>query len=225
LQDAYWREAFKRWGAVLEDERFWSRLDGRVAELNDPRLTAETARQLRTALPLLVLLTNAHLAARAVAAGDKKEAARQKQLMRGSGFDDEASERALRRAARHIVERVRTLCVASGPEAEAAPGLAEPVIRRLLSESGALIRELENLLPGDPLPGELRDEVALCALNCLVAFAQEPGALRAALALLERARPFANSSGVRERANDLRAHLLRSTYQQERARAAEPETR
>jgi hypothetical protein len=225
LQTAYWLEAFARWRMVLKDERFWLRLDARVGELNDPRLTSVSARQLRDALPLLLLLINAHLAVSAVGAGDNEEAERQKLLMRQSGFDAETIEDALRRACEEIVERVRTMCVASEPEAEADPPRAGEVTRRLLEESGALVREIENLLPvGDMLPEELRDEVAACALNCLVAFGRQPGAWRAALELLERARPFAASSGVRERLDDLRAYLLRSAYQPEKVSAPGVET-
>jgi hypothetical protein len=225
LQSAYWLEAFARWRMVLKDERFWRRLDTRIGELNDPRLTPETARELRKALPLLLLLVNAHLAVRAIGEGDNDEAERQKQLMHQSGFDEETIEGALRRASEHVVERVRTMCVASEPEAEADPPRAGEVTRRLLEGSGALIDEVENLLSEDDrLADELRDEVAACALNCLVTFGQDSGAWRAALELLERARPFAISSGVRERMDDLRAHLLRFAYQPEKVKVSGLET-
>lgn len=225
LQSAYWLEAFARWRKVLEDERFWRRLEARVVELDDPRLTPEAARQLREALPLLLLLINAHLAVRAVGEADNDEAERQRQLMRRSGFDEEWVEAALRRACEEVVEHVRTMCVASEPEAEADPPRAGEVTRRLLEESGTLIKEVENLLADDDgLSDSLRDEVAVCALNCLVTFGRQPGAWRAALELLERTRPFAKSSGVRERVDDLRAHLLRSAYQPEKAEAAGLET-
>lgn len=222
LQSAYWMEAFARWRLTLKDERFWQRLNARVRELNDPRLTTELTAQLRRTLPLALLLINAQLAARAVEQGDAREAERQRQLMRASGFDEATVEEALRRAVQPFVAQLRAMCGASEPEAEADPRHADGVTGRLLERSGVLLAAIESLLPqGDTLPAELRDEVAACALKCLVPYGQEPGTWRAALDLLARARPLAGSSGVRERMDDMRAFLLRAAYQPESVKAGD----
>jgi len=214
LQSAYWREAFARWRLTLEDERFWRRLDARIRELNDPRLGAGLAGRLRESLPLALLSINAQLAVQAVEHGDEREAERQRQLMRGSGFDEATVEEALRHAVRPLVKRLRAVCAASEPEAEAEPGRAGALTARLLDEAERLLAAVESLLPkGDTLPDELRDEVAACALNCLVPFGQEPGTSHEALALLTRVGPLAKSSGVRERKDYLRAFLLRAAFQ------------
>lgn len=64
-RDIHWDEAHRRWRKLLEQEAFWSRVAGRIRELDDPRLTTGAARRMRKTLPLALLMINARLAVRA----------------------------------------------------------------------------------------------------------------------------------------------------------------
>ncbi|MBC7909902.1 MAG: hypothetical protein H7Y30_05350 [Pyrinomonadaceae bacterium] len=209
LQSAYWREAFTRWRVVLEDNRFWKKLEERIRELDDPRLTPDFASHLRTSLPLVLVSINARLAVQAIEQNENEEAERQRCFMREASFDDEIMDEALRRAAEPVVDQIRTLCEASPQEAEDDPKRADDVTRRLLAQAGALLDVLDRLLPtGHPLCDATRDEVASVALNCLIPFSQATGNWQVARTLLELTRPYARSSGVRERIDNIRAYLL-----------------
>jgi hypothetical protein len=213
LQQAYWREAFTRWHMVIKDRAFWTKLEERIAEIDDPRLTADFASRLRDALPLVLVSINARLAVRALDEGEREEAERQRALMLETRFDEEVIDEALQRAVTPIVERIRSLCQSCEPEAEEDPQHADAVTRRLLEQAGAQLEALAVVLPGKhPLVEATRDEVASSALNCLIPFSQETGNWRAANTLLEQTRPYAVTTGVRERIDGMRAFLLKSAY-------------
>ena len=91
-----WEHALDRWKRLAAEERFWSRVQERVVELDDPRVTSETVSRLRTELPLALLAINADLAVRAAERSEVAETDRQLVLMRR--WDAALVERAILRA-------------------------------------------------------------------------------------------------------------------------------
>ena len=167
--DAYWRHAWSRWRAVLEQEAFWSRVAERIRELDDPRLTTGTARRMRSALPAALLTINARLAVRHAEQGDLGEVQKQMRLIQQSGFAQEVITAILAKAVAPFVERVQLFTESARQEAEADPAHADQPAWRLLEQVGEPLRIIDLLLPADhPTRHAAHDQPALCALQCQI---------------------------------------------------------
>ena len=213
VQYSYWCKGLAHWQAVLTDEDFWSQVNARVLELNDPRLTASTTQQMRTALPSILLVINAQIAAQASARGASFEAEQYRRLMQESGFAVNLVEEACGRAARQIRDSISSLCKTAEREAARDPMTADEDARRLLDQARPLLAAIDTLLDdGAAMGDEVRDEVATTVTDCLLLFCNERGNWKVALELLELTRPCAVSLAVRERLDYLRAEFLRSAY-------------
>ena len=192
-----WSRAFRRWQKLLDEECFWSRLTARVREFEDPRLTAGTVRRLRAALPAALLSINARLALQAVELGKKDSAARLVEVIRNSGFPDEAIKDGLRQAVEPVRARIKALCKAAGNSAESDPVHADKACRQLLDNATPLLDGLDCLLPaGDPTRDVAHDDVAEQALICQVAFAKKTQNWKVSAELLELAAVVASSESL-----------------------------
>jgi hypothetical protein len=213
VQYSYWQRGLSHWQGVINDEAFWNSLDMRVAEFNDPRLTDQTTRQMRAALPTILLLINAQIAANASGRGAVAEAQRYRGLMEQAGFACEVVQDACARAARQIRGQLSLLSNAAFQDAAAQPETADEGVRRMLEQSCPLLAAIDVLLdPASPLGNEARDEVADVATNCLLLYSEAAGNWRTALELLDLTRPYAVGLAVRERIDYLRAEFLRFAY-------------
>ena len=213
VQYSYWCKGLAHWQTVLADDHFWSQVNTRVLELNDPRLTASTTQQMRTALPSILLVINAQIAAQASARGALLEAAQYRRLMQESGFAVDLVDEACGRAARQIRDSISSMCKATGQEAARDATTADEGARRLLEQARPLLASIDVLLEDGAVMGdEVRDEVATTVTDCLYLFCNERGNWKVALELLELTRPCAVSLAVRERLDYLRAEFLRSAY-------------
>ena len=215
--DVYWQQAFQRWKILLQHEGFWSRLTARIRDLDDPRLTTGTARRIRTALPLTLLLANAQLAVQAAEQGDRTEAKRQLKIMQQiSGFDRDVCDEALRRALAPIRERIRASCAATKMEATADPAHCDQAARRLLDQTRPLLDVLDCLLSSKNMAREgAHDEVAVCALQAQIAFGNKTQDWKTSCELLESTMPLAGTQSVRARLKenlDIVTRNLENTY-------------
>ena len=192
-----WSRAFRRWQKLLDEEGFWSRLTARVREFADPRLTAGTVRRLRAALTAALLSINARLALEAVERGKRDSAARLVEVIRKSGFPDDAIKDGLRQAVEPVRARIKALCKAAENSAESDPVHADKACRQLLDNAIPLLDGLDCLLPaGDPTRDVAHDDVAEQALRCQVAFAKKTHNWRISIELLESAAVVASSDSV-----------------------------
>lgn len=213
VQYTYWQKGLSQWQAVLADDEFWDQVSSRVLELNDPRLTTDWSRRIRTALPLVVLLINAQIVCRAATAGANAEARKYWSLIGESGFSEADVAEACGRSARGIREVVSAICRTAEQEAEAEPATADESARRMLQETKPLLCALDMLIAGGvTLADEVRDEVATAATNCLYLLSDQAGKSEVARKLLELTRPYAISLSIRERIDYLNAEFLRSAY-------------
>jgi hypothetical protein len=215
LQDDYWREGLFHWRAALTSDALWRELEERVREVNDPRLPPEIISQMKATLPLVVLLVNAQLSVRAAERGAIKDAERQRLFMDESGFDDSLIAEACSHTAQQLREQVRTLCERVESELKSAPAEAAELARTLLEKARPPLMAIDVLLSaGDQLREDAHDELATTATNCLYALCNEEAVnWKVALELLDMTRPYAASSAVRGRIDELRIFLLQSAYQ------------
>ena len=198
--NGYWRQAFRRWRALLSHDGFWARLGERIRELNDPRLGTDAARRISTSLPEALLGINAQLALAAAEQGKTEECRRHLGLMHHSGFGQEVVDEALRRVLRPVRNRVKMLCDAAKSEADGDPGHADAVARKLLEETREPVAIIEGLLArGNPTRAGAHDEVASTALQCGVGFGNKTEDWRTSLQLLQQTLPVAGSEAVRHR--------------------------
>lgn len=200
-----WQEAFRCWKLLIENEAFWSRVTGRVRELDDPRLTTGMAQRLSMSLPQALLLINAQLAVHAAERNDVGECQRQVALMRGSGFDQHIIDEALRRAVDPVRDRIKALCKMTETQASADPAKADGVVIRFLDQSQSLLAILDNLLPaGNATRDSIHDEVAQRALTSLVMYGNKTEKWTVVIPLLNRILTVATTPTLRTRIEENR---------------------
>ena len=198
-----WSRAFHRWQKLLDEEGFWSRLTARVREFEDPRLTAGSVRRIRAALPAALLSINARLALQAVAEGQNGSAARLVEVIRRSGFPEDAIREGLRQAVEPARHRIKALCRAAEQAADTDPAHADKACEQLLEAARPLLAGLDSLLSeADPTREVAHDEVAEQALHCQVAFAKKTQQWRRSAHLLERAVRIAASASTVKKLQD-----------------------
>ena len=215
--DDYWAAAFKRWTVLLAAEGFWSLLAARIRDLDDPRLTTGMARKIRSALPAALLSINARLAFQALGQGATEQGERHLRVIRqwsaqsasGAGQSGNkmvrrniaaAAGRALNHEAAPLRERVKMLCRAAQEEAQGDPATAAEAARRLLQQAAPLLAVLDAALAeGNPVRDGAHDEVALCALQCLIDFGNHTSQWQIFIELMREVLPLAAGSSARAR--------------------------
>ncbi|KWT95155.1 hypothetical protein [Candidatus Magnetominusculus xianensis] len=173
-RDKCWDGVFKRWGKLLEHEGFWSMLTARIRELDDPLLTTGMARRIRTSLPYALLSINAQLAIKFAEGGNAIETKRQLSIMSNSGFERDIIDTTLQNAVDPIRQRIKILCKNARSETEVNPEHADGVVRDLIERTKPLLSIISQVLPlGNIIRDAAFDEVALCARDCLIEFANK----------------------------------------------------
>ena len=214
----WWKEAFKRWKRLSDDTWFWSRLNARIRQLDDPRLTTGTAKRLREALLKALLLVNARLAVRAAEKGDAPEVRRHLEAMRTSGFDYEESlvralskdpsqlnltglvNDTLREVLKPTRERIEMLCSSVAARAEEDASCANETARQFLKDIWPLLATIDRLLPKDhPLRDGVCGDAADALRGCIVAYGNETADWTACLSLTTAALSLGISQRARTR--------------------------
>ncbi|MFZ5517074.1 MAG: hypothetical protein ACOY90_10575 [Candidatus Zhuqueibacterota bacterium] len=163
----HWQQAFQRWTLLIEHEAFWSRLNDRIRDLDDPRLTTGTGRRIRSTLPLALLLMPAELAIVAAEQGRIADSKRLIKIVHDSGFDAAVIDEALRMAVDPVRQRIKMLCKNADDQAKADPLVAHEVAIRCHQQTRPLLASLAEVLNADNSTLQAaRDEVALQLLTC-----------------------------------------------------------
>lgn len=193
-----WNKAFRRWAALAVQEGFWKRVNDRIRELQDPRLTLETGDQMRSALPVTLVAISAQVALRALQVGCPDTAGRMVEVIGRSGFAPDAVTAGLRQAVEPVRERIKALCRTAERAAERDPIHADEACLHLLRDAEPLLSGLRLLLPeGDPTRDLAHDDVASQMLTCQVAYAKKTRDWAKSVTLLERASALAVGERVR----------------------------
>lgn len=201
--DYYWEQALKRWRVLFDHEGFWNRVAARVQDLDDPRLTAETANQLRAALPMTLLLINAKLAVQAAERGDATEANRLLSLIRESGFNSQDVDEALKQAIEPIRGRIKVICKTTNNNINSDPAHANEDVERLFKQASPLLETLDCLLPRNhPTRDGMHDEVSLAILQGMIAFGNETKNWEGVLDPIKKARGLATTGTTQGRLDE-----------------------
>jgi hypothetical protein len=185
-RDMNWKDAFKRWKVLLTYEGFWSRLTDRVKQMNEARLKTGTVRRMKESLPVALLQINGMVALELAEKGKIEEAKRHLDLIKTSGFEYDAIEKALRRVADPIRQRIKVMCKSADDEGNANKKTAIVQARKILEQTSELLRIVDIVLPEDSVLRErIHDEVGLCSLNNTIAYQVETGDDKQALELTE----------------------------------------
>ena len=192
----YWKEAFARWKTLLNYNQFWQRLEERVREIDDPRLTTATANGIRVGLPLVLLSINAMLAVQHASKGNKDGTMYQTCLMANSGLDKAVVDEAIRGAVGPICTRVKIMCTSAEDEINKTPLRAPQVARRVIKETSQPLSILDELLPkGHATLEATHDKVALLVLESQIRHSEGIN-WHKALELLEQALRIASTESA-----------------------------
>jgi len=203
-----WQLALTLWAGVAASDVFWDLVTTRIQEMSDPRLTQDTARQMREALPSVVLSINAQLALQASREGRLADTTGHVSLMRDSAFGAEAANRVLREHAEPILGQLRSMSQDAERTADGDPRRGADAARQLVAQSEPLIRDVRLILAADhPLVQGIKDEIASVAMRCTVRYVNETGDLEAGREVLGLALPIAVTEAARKRIRENQAAI------------------
>lgn len=213
---AFWEQAFSRWRMLLNDKGFWQRVQERVKELDDPRLTKDTSHRIREGLPKALLSINAMLAVEAAEMDDLTDMSFHLTMMQQSGFDSAIISDVVHRAVMPIRDRLNAICVHAREEIEVAPEIGCQTATNLIDNTSVLLSNLDMLLPeGDATREAAHDKVALQVRSCLISYINEKEDWRNTLELSEKALEISSSESVKNKIRDdveaIRSNLEYST--------------
>jgi CheY-like chemotaxis protein len=216
---AAWRASLNCWSRLHKQHEFWNALADRIREINDPRLSIETAEMIWTSLPLALLLLNAQIAVASAEAGDFERASIQKQLMDHSGFEMSCVKGAISRKLAPLQHDLARLCQSVEERALKSPETAADVVRYLFDEKKRYLQTFNYLLGvGDPSRDAAHDLVAGTARTCLVAYLNKTENWEAGLQLFQECLILANSNSLRSRLEEDHETLTRNAARQRAAR-------
>jgi len=197
---SYWRQAFAEWRRLLGEEGFWGRVRERIRELDDPRLTTDTADRIREGLPKALLTINAMLAVEASEINDPKDVAFHLTMIRQSGFGSSIVQEALHRAVVPMRDRLKAMCLRCGDKIGESPESGNSVASDLIKDTAPLLKSVDALLAkGDSTRESLHDEVASQVRLCLISFVNKTGDWLAVSESARRSLGIAESPSLQEK--------------------------
>ena len=201
---------------LLNDKGFWQRVQERIKEFDDPRLTQNTSRQIREGLPKALLSINALLAVEAAEMDDLDDMAFHLLIMQKSGFDTTMINDAIHHSIMPVRDRLNAMCVQAREEVGVTPEIGCQTATNLINNTSRLLNNLDILLPeDDPTREVVHDTVALQVRSCLVSYINENEDWHDTLELSERALKIASSESVKQKIRDdaetIRSNLEYST--------------
>jgi hypothetical protein len=212
---ACWKDAYRLWKELVEEEGFWDFVGGRIRALDDARLTAAASRKIRSTLPAAILGINAKLALAAAERQQWAETERQLGIARASGFADVDINAALQDATAPVLAHIRTYCEECKQQGGADFERADTFVDRLLGRAAPGLEILDRLLPADqPTRVSGHDETALTALEAAIGFGNKTKKWTQTLNLMERIRPLAVSPSARSRIDENLAIIRTNAEQQ-----------
>ena len=195
-----WRSAYKYWNRLFCEETFWRVFTSRITDLDEARLSTDTALRLKAALPLALLSINAKLSVEAAEYGKDSDARRQVEIMRESGFDSALIDTALREAVEPISKRIQTILDKARTDAESICKEADKATLRLFEHCDPLLEVFDVVLDnGNASREHIRNQVAETAVDCIVLFGKETEDWPTTVSLLKRAESIAEGQQIRNR--------------------------
>lgn len=201
----HWQKAYEHWHKLLNQEFFWKRLQKRVKELDDPRLSKNTSIEIKELLPTAIPMIAAKLAIQCVEKGKEERAAKHVRRIDLAEFPEADVNRAKALASEPIRERVNILVDSVYREAEEDPVHADKIVRRTLQS----VRLAHDLVASDILFGKthptslhLHDHVVNALNSCLVTFGNKTENWDEVVRLLEQVKSLARSNATKQKIKD-----------------------
>jgi hypothetical protein len=192
--DPYWTSALQQWSAVFRHSAFWELLEDRADEIDDPRLTAEIVPAIRETLPVALLSINARFAVGASQRGDPREATRQLDFMKKSGFDRRTVSAVIDRGVAPIRSRITEMCETAESQVSADLEHADRALNHLVGHSQAPLHELACFVGQDSqVYIGASEQVALIVHKNLVDFANKTENWGACINILGECRSLART--------------------------------
>jgi len=159
-----WKAAFERWSALRKTPVFWTAMQTRVEQIDDPRLNEDVVWNLRKTLPEALASLAARLAVSLWSAGKTDACRRILTALWASGL----SQADVKRAVRSAVDPLRTRLKANIDKADAefrqdkSGNKPLELAKRLLEQCEPLLLVIDAALPkGDAARTGLHDDLAM----------------------------------------------------------------
>jgi hypothetical protein len=202
-RDMNWKDAFKRWKVLLTYEGFWSRLTERVKQMNDARLKTGTVRRMKESFPVALLQINGMMAVEFAEKGKEEEAKRHLDLIRTSGFDSTAIDKALRRAVDPVRKRIKVICLSACDESEKNNIRGIEFGRQILTQTQNPLKILKILLPEKNIIVEgAEDEIIDNVFNCYIKYVNKTEDYISALELINSIKNFIKSDALKAKVDE-----------------------
>ena len=201
----YWRECFRFWEELTEDETFWSFLADRIRMLNEPQLTTGFARRMRKSLPGAMDKINAMLAIMFFESGKLERAERQIIYMQDTHRGLDNVPETLARITQPLKTRVQSAAQNATGAASREPESAANIAREMLLAVAEPLRVIKLILPvGNHERVDLCDSVAEACIKCQLAYARETEDWTVSLEILDGALAIAASTDMVNRISENR---------------------
>lgn len=197
---SYWREGFRRWEALADDDEFWSLVTERIRTINDARLTTGFSRRMRASLPEALDRINGMLAVKFAERGKYPLVELHLAFMREThaGLDNVA--KTLADVTAPICSRVRHAIEGAMEKAKESPEDGAKEARGIIDGCQDPLRVVGAILSAsDPDRVVLFDEVAEACHTCQVLYGRETEDWATCVGLLTEASVFASSPEVKEK--------------------------
>lgn len=197
-----WLLAFKYWRELASDDSFWNYFSRRVAQLDDPRLSAKP---IRVSLQLALATIVAKLAERAADTNNSIEVSTYLHLLQNSAISQHTVDEALNRVVQPLRDRVNCLCEGAKNSAASDVSQTDRFVQELLTTSTPLLEKMTCLISESQTTSHqvlldgAYDEVALLVQKMLGPYVNLTHQHEICIQYLEQAALLVKSDSLKER--------------------------
>jgi hypothetical protein len=194
----FWNESAGSWQAVLQDETFWELIGTRARDLDDPRLTSMTIRELQSALPRSLAKIHAIQAFRSGERQGRGIAGQHAAWARQFALWD--ADKILLDASKVLRDRIAIICSRLEVASKGSTRDIPRAVRIFLSDLRPLLGIVTSVLGSkNVVARNLSDTVADAANGYLITYCSTTKDFTATAELLEQVRPIAQTSRLTEK--------------------------
>jgi len=169
--DELWGKAWRYWRLLEGHAPFWKRLQRRIEDLDDPRLTSHFVSRLHNDLILLLSGINVQLAYKAASNSNTSALSRHMALLGASGLGNVYQLRLIEAALQPVRDSLNTYAAHVDDQARENPAQSDKVIRKYLEDVHPLLSTVSLLLPkGNSIRDGCHDQVATTVRGLLIGF-------------------------------------------------------
>ena len=195
----YWRGAFKRWELLVVDDRLWERVNARIRQMDDARLTTGFARRMRSSLPEALGTINAELALKYAEKGKLDLARVHVQYMHETNKGLVNLEKTADTVLGAAKTRIREQLQRAQHRTESAPADGANAVKELLEHTDRSVTLFDLFYGRDSGQRiDLNDEIASVCNQLLITYQKATDDDHTCLGLLKTVLPITTSITLRE---------------------------